>query len=108
MRLGIMADNNYRLSNYKIIASQFRKSDPNKAIAFYEKAYSCAGENKDIELLFDMALLYDELDEDEKAEEKYYEILDLVPTEERAYYGLAILQDKKGEYSKAIDFFKRH
>lgn len=102
-----MKESNYKINNYKIIASQFRASDPLKSINFYEKAYSCAVENKDVELLFEMALLYDELDEDEKAEEKYYEILDLMPTEERAYYGLAILYDKKEEYSKAIDFFQR-
>lgn len=101
-----MREHNYRINNYKVLASQFRKSNPYKAILFYERAYSCSGENKEIELLFEMALLYDELDEDEKAEEKYYEILNIIPTEERAYYGLAILCDKKEEYNKAIEFFQ--
>ena len=74
---------------------------------FYLKAYSCEGGNKDKELILDMALLYDEMGQLEKAKEKFKEIITLDPLEERAYYGMAIVYDNRGQFRKAVEFYKK-
>ncbi|MCT4563621.1 MAG: tetratricopeptide repeat protein [Maledivibacter sp.] len=103
-----MDKNVYMINNYKNIAKEFQEEGKFiKALRFFRKAYGMEGGKYDIELLLDMALVYDGLGDIIKAEEKYREILDIDPDEARAYYGLAILYDDRKDYGSAIQYYKR-
>ncbi len=98
----------YKINNYKVIAKNFyRERNIIKTLEFYNKAYNTPMGSKDVELLLDMALVYDELEEYEKAEKKYKEILKVNPKDSRAFYGLAIIYDNKEEYKKAIKLYEK-
>ena len=89
-----MQNKNYLYNNYLNMARNLRtENNLLKALSFYKKAYSLEIGKKDIELLIDMALIYDEIGLKSEAEEKYFEIIELDKDEARAYYGLAIIYD---------------
>jgi tetratricopeptide (TPR) repeat protein len=103
-----MENKNYLYNNYLNMARNLR-TDNNllKAMSFYKKAYALDIGKHDIELLMDMALLYDELGLSTEAENKYFEIIKLDEDEARAYYGLAIIYDDKDELEKAKEYYEK-
>ncbi len=102
-----MENKNYLFDNYINIARNSKIDGDNlKALKFYKKAYSLPIGKGDIDLLLDMALLYDELGFKDLAEKKYKEVIDIDKGEASAYYGLGVLYDEDKEYEKAIEYYK--
>ena len=103
-----MTNQRYIFNNYINIARTF-VSEKNlfKALKFYNKAYKLQEGKEDIELILDMALLYDKVLRKDMSEEKYREVLELDENEARAYYGLAVLYDEDGFYNEAIEFYNK-
>lgn len=96
----------YQFYNYMNLARNFN-SEKNylKALKFYKKAYKYELGKKDIELLLDMAILYDKTGDKGKAEEKYREVIKIDNNDARAYYGLGVLYDEDGFYDDALEYY---
>lgn len=103
-----MENNNYLFYNYIEMGRKYR-GDKNllKALKFYKKAYSCPIGKKDIDLILDLALLYDELGFKDLAIKKYEEALKIDNDFPNAYYGLGVIYDEDGQYDKAIELYRR-
>ncbi len=103
-----MENKNYLYNNYINMARNLR-SENNllKAISFYQKAYALNIGKEDIELLMDMALIYDEIGLSGDAEKKYREVIELDEDDARAYYGLAIIYDENDELEKAKNYYEK-
>lgn len=77
---------------------------PLKALHYFLKAYEVA---PDDDLLIDIALLYQELGDTQKAYETFQRILEQNPEECIAYYGLATLLDEEEKYLEAIPYYEQ-
>ena len=67
-----MSDKRYIFENYLNVARGFvSEKEYSKALQFYNKAYRFHEGKNDIELVLDIALLYDKLGYKNEAEEKY-------------------------------------
>ena len=103
-----MQNKNYLYNNYLNMARNLRtENNLLKALSFYKKAYNLEIGKKDIELLIDMALIYDEIGLKSEAEEKYFEVIELDKDEARAYYGLAIIYDDNDELGTAKKYYEK-
>ena len=103
-----MEDKNYLYINYLNMARNLRtEKNLLKALSFYKKAYKLDVGKTDVELLLDMALLYDEAGLKKEAEDKYLEVLKLDEDEARAYYGLAIIYDDEDKLGIAKKYYKK-
>ncbi|MEO2565335.1 hypothetical protein ABHA59_15655, partial [Clostridium tertium] len=102
-----MQDNRYLFDNYINIARNFvTEKEYVKALKFYKKAYRFEQGRKDIELILDIALLYDKLGYKDLSEEKYREAILIEEKDARAYYGLGVLCDEDGFLEHAIEYYK--
>ena len=103
-----MENKNYLYNNYLNMARNLRtENNILKSLTFYQKAYAMNIGKQDIELLMDMALIYDEIGFLDEAERKYLEIIELDEDEARAYYGLAIIYDENDELEKAKEYYEK-
>ena len=81
-----MENKNYLYNNYINMARNLRtEKNLLRALKFYKKAYSLNIGKDDIELLMDMALIYDEIGLCIEAEEKYREVLKLDEDEAKTF-----------------------
>ncbi|MGL4740059.1 MAG: tetratricopeptide repeat protein, partial [Sarcina sp.] len=78
-----------------------------KALNYYLLAEELLGEVDDLELYINIALLYDELSEEDTAIRYYKKAIKANNSEARAYYGLAVIYDEKMDYDRAIKFYKK-
>ena len=102
-----MSDKRYIFENYLNIARNFvSEKEYSKALKFYNKAYRFEQGKKDIELILDIALLYDKLGYKAEAEEKYRSAINIDKSDARAYYGLGVLYDEDGFLEEAIEYYK--
>ena len=102
-----MSDKRYIFENYLNIARGFvSEKEYSKALKFYNKAYRFHEGKNDIELVLDIALLYDKLGYKNEAEEKYKAAIKIDKKDARAYYGLGVLYDEDGFLEEAIEFYK--
>ena len=62
-----------------------------KALKFFKKAYNCPEGKEDIDLILDLAFLYDKIAHFDLAEKMYRRVLELDDTNAIAYYGLGII-----------------
>lgn len=93
-----------RRKNYILLAeNSYIKEDREKAIHFYNRSLEFNGAiEEDIDLLFNIALIYDELNLPEDSKNTYKRILELDHTNPGAYYGIAIMKEQMGYDDKAI------
>lgn len=96
-------------TNYLIIAENFYLDDNKlKAIQFYNKALEFNGSKEDyIEILFNIALIYDELDMLHESLETYEKIINIDNTVSGAYYGIAMMEERLGNKHKALSYYLR-
>ncbi|MGG5462617.1 tetratricopeptide repeat protein [Clostridium sp. B9] len=101
-------------NDYRVIDNYIRNGDKAhdegnliKALNFYLRAEELLGDDKDIDLIISIALMFDEIGDSKKAKEKYKEALKINPCEVRAYYGLAVIYDEAEEYGMAIDLYSK-
>lgn len=103
-----MRSNNYIFYNYIEMGRKYREGNNLlKALKFYKKAYSCPIGKKDLDLILDIALIYDELGFKDLAIKKYEEALKIDSEFANAYYGLGVIYDDEGEYDKALELYKK-
>ena len=102
-----MENKNYLYSNYINMAREcITNKEDLKALKFYKKAYDMPIGKEDIELLIDMALLYDKIGLKDYAEKRYKEVLKIDNKCANAYYGLGVLYDEKEDFDNAIKYYK--
>ena len=77
-----------------------------KALKFFKKAYNCPEGKDDIDLILDLAFLYDKIAHFDLAEKMYKRVLELDETNAIAYYGLGIIYDDDELYEEAIEYYK--
>ena len=77
-----------------------------KALKFLKKAYACPEGKDDIDLILDLAFLYDKIADFNSAEKMYKMALDIENTCAIAYYGLGIIYEYDKLYEQAIACYK--
>lgn len=103
-----MVNKNYLFDNYINMARNLKEdNNPLKALKFYKKAYDLPIGKNDIELIIDMALLYDQLGFRDYAKEKYKKVIEIDSNYANAYYGLAVIYDEEEKYEEAIKYYKK-
>lgn len=101
-------DNTYMFENYISIGRSFvAEKNYLKALKFLKKAYACPDGKKDIDLILDLAFLYDKIADFNSAEKMYKMALDIDNTCAIAYYGLGIIYDDDESYEEAIECYKK-
>ena len=98
-----------RRKNYIILAENaYLDEDKKNAIKFYIKALKFKGNKADnIQILYNMAIIYDELDIPEKALKAYENIVRLDKRQAGAYYGMATMYERLKDKEKALkSYFK--
>ncbi len=98
-----------RRYNYIILAENFYLEDSKeKAIKFYQKALKFPGDEDDtIDILYNIAFIYDEMDNVKEALKAYKEITKADNKEAGAYYGMATLYERLGDKENALEnYFK--
>ena len=74
---GSYLDKNYIFNNYISIGRNFIvEKNYLKALKFFKKAYSCKEGKDDIELILDLAFLYDKIANFDLAEKMYKRVLE--------------------------------
>ena len=76
-------------------------------IKFFKKAYNCPEGKEDIDLILDLAFLYDKISHFDLAEKMYKRVLEIDDSNAIAYYGLGIILDDDGLYEEAIEYYKK-
>ncbi len=107
--MNIHLKNSDRRKNYIILAENFYlDEDREKAIEFYNRALKFSGEkDEDIEVLYNVAIIYDELDIPKKALKTYKKIIELDANQAGAFYGMATMYERLGNKKKALEsYFK--
>lgn len=96
-----------RSNNYITLAfDTYTSGDLEKAASFFEKALTFYNtEEKYIMVYYNLAQVYDELDENEKSIAFYDRIIE-IKSEAQAFYGKAILYEKIKEYELAEENFR--
>lgn len=104
-----MINNEERQYNYVVLAENaYINNNRKKSIEFYKKALSFEGRIEDtIAILYNIAEIYDEMDNLEEALNSYKEITKLDDKEAGAYYGVAMIYEKMEEFQIAVDFYHR-
>ena len=92
-------ENTYMFENYISIGRNFiAEKNYMKALKFFKKAYKCPEGKQDIDLILDLAFLYDKIAYFDLAKEMYKKALSIDNTSAIAYYGLGIIYDDDGLY----------
>lgn len=96
-----------RSDNYITLAlNAYISDDMDNAVSFFEKALSFPNEKEEyINIYFNLAQIYDEINENEKAIEMYEKIISM-DFDARAFYGKAIIFEKLEEYDLAEKSFR--
>ena len=95
-------------NNYISIARGFLVEKNNmKALKFLKKAYECEEGKEDVELILDIALLYDKIGNPVLSKKMYKEVLNIDENEARAYYGIGVLYDESENFIEAIKYYKK-
>ena len=92
-------------NNILLARHHYEQGDLIRAKRLYEKAVSNAKTNT--EWLLELALLYDELEDYDSADDLYDQVLAINPEEAVAYYGKAILLDHRDDFRGAIPWYQR-
>lgn len=96
-----------RRKNYIILAeNSYLDKNMEKAIEFYNKALKFSGEKaENIEILYNMAIIYDELDIPKEAFYRYKKIIELDKYQAGAFYGLATMYERLDKKEKALESY---
>lgn len=96
-----------RRNNYIILGENFYLDNKKeKAIQFFNKALEFEGIiSDDVIILFNIAIIYDELEDYIGTFNTYKRILVLDHKNPGAYYGLAIMEEKLKRFDKALEYY---
>ena len=76
-----------------------------KAIALYKGALDLADKENRIDLLYNLATIYDYVDKNRESLDAYKELISLNPTDPVAVYSVAMIYEKMGNYSQAENYY---
>ncbi|WP_353092840.1 tetratricopeptide repeat protein [Tissierella praeacuta] len=98
-----------RQYNYVLLAENaYINDNKEKAIEFYKKALQFRGNMVDnIAILYNIAQIYDEINNIMKSLSTYEEIVKIAPNEAGAYYGMAMIYEQIGEKDKALEYYHK-
>ena len=89
--------------NYIVLAEKsFLDEDIKASLSFYKKALRFSSNEEYIDTLFNIALIYDELELFSESIRAYKEILDIDENNPGAYYGIAIMEEQFGNLDTEI------
>lgn len=99
----------YRRNNYMLLAEQaYLQEDKEAAVEFYKKALSFQGGlDENILLLFNIAIIYEELGELEKSKDYFKRVLELEPDNYKALFQLALLEEGMKNKEEALSLYHR-
>lgn len=98
-----------RQYNYIVLAENFYLDNKKeKAIRFYEKALEFKG-TVDVykTILYNIAQIYDEIDEKAKAIDYYYKVIELVQDDYITYNNIGSLYEEMGNYENALKMINK-
>lgn len=92
--------------NYIVLAEKsYLDDDIKRSLSFYKKSLGFSSKEEYINSLFNIALIYDELELFSESMRTYKEILSLDIDNPGAYYGVAIMEEQLGNLDKALEYF---
>ncbi|HEY4543290.1 MAG TPA: tetratricopeptide repeat protein, partial [Tissierellaceae bacterium] len=98
-----MNESNQKRNNYIVLGeASYINGEKEKAVEFYKKALEYDG-NNDIDIYFNLAIIYDELDLVDESISSYQKIIDKDKKQAGAFYGKAIMLERKGLIDEALD-----
>ena len=104
-----MIDEKTRLQkrrNYIVLAEKaFLEEDRKLSLSFYKRALRFSSDEEYIDTLFNIALIYDELELFSESIRSYKEILLRDEDNPGAYYGIAIMEEAAGNLDTALEYF---
>ena len=104
-----MIDENTRIQkrkNYILLAEKsYLDLNKKEAATFYKKALEFSEKEESIDTLFNIAIIYDELEFFSESMKIYREILRLDKNKAGAYYGIAIIEERLGNLDRALEYF---
>ncbi|MFS8541878.1 MAG: tetratricopeptide repeat protein, partial [Tissierellales bacterium] len=98
-----------RRKNYIILAeNSYLNGNKDRAVQFYTKALEFEGDEEEtIQILYNIAIIYDEMDEPEKALLTYKKITEVDENQAGAFYGMATMYERLDDKDKALEcYFK--
>ena len=101
--------NKDRRKNYIILAeNSYLDGDRERAVRFYNRALRFEGDKDEtIQILYNIAIIYDELDLPEKALRAYRKITELDERQAGAFYGMATMYERLKDVESALKcYFK--
>ena len=81
----------YYLNQKTVAAHCFELGNLSKALEHFINAYQTPFGTEDLDLMLDLAFLYDEVEEPSKAIQLFYEMVKIDPEFPTSYYGLAMM-----------------
>jgi len=93
-------------SQYRIGVAYLKENKIQKAFVEFQTAYEMDPENKDVLNAIGIIYLLD-FDETDKAAEYFRKAVAVDPQFSEAYNNLGYCHEKKGEYEKAIEFYRK-
>ncbi|MDE5976948.1 MAG: tetratricopeptide repeat protein [Turicibacter sp.] len=94
--------------NQKAVATHYLEiGNAVKALEHFNNAYQTPFGTEDLDLMLELAFLYDEIDDQKMAVQLFYDMIKLEPEFPTSYYGLATIYDNHEEYEKAIYYYQR-
>ena len=103
-----MQENYQYYLNQKAVASHYLElGNVLKALEHFNNAYHTSFGTEDLDLMLDLAFLYDEIDDRKKALELFYEMIKIDSEFPTSYYGIATIYDDDEEYEKAIYYYQK-
>lgn len=99
----------YRRNNYMLLAEEsYLQNDKEAAVEFYKRALSFQGNlDETILILFNIAIIYDELGELEKSKDYFSQILDLEADNYKAIFQLALLEEGTNNKEEALSLYHK-
>ena len=97
----------YYLNQKAVAAHYLELGNVSKALEHFINAYQTPFGIEDLDLMLELAFLYDEVDEQKNAIQLFYDMIKLDPEFPTSYYGLATIYDDNEDYEKAIYYYKK-
>ena len=97
----------YYLNQKAVGAHYLEIGNPMKALEHFINAYQTTYGCEDLDLMLELAFLYDEVENPEQAIAIFSQMIEVDPTFPTSYYGLATIYDDHEDYERAIYYYQK-